>query len=147
MPKTSAMLVELPMVTMLPPDSTNFLSLGLFVSSEIRPSMLWYSAGTVAGSGAPKPPPPPPPPRPPAAPRRMAPSAKTMTSNLRGRQPARPPPAAPAGGAAADGAIGEDDDVELTIQIARVEGRGIDPFEGEFVLLEKPTRPEIGRAS
>src|ERR1035437_4117163 len=111
MPKTSAMLVELPMVTMLPPLSTNFLSWGMVLSSEIRPSILWYSAGVVAGSGgAPKTAPPPPPRAPPASRREAAP----------------------------DGAIGEDDGIELTFQIARVERRGIDNFEGKLVLLEQP---------
>ena len=34
------MLVELPMVTMVPPDSTNFLSCGIVLSSEMRPEHL-----------------------------------------------------------------------------------------------------------
>ncbi len=32
------MLVELPMVTMEPPDSTNFLSCGMVFSSVMRPT-------------------------------------------------------------------------------------------------------------
>ena len=48
---------------------------------------------------------------------------------------------APAGGAAPDGAVGEDDHVELALEVARIEGRRIHHFEGKFVLLEKPARP------
>src|SRR6185295_10547465 len=82
----SAMLVELPMVTMLPPDSTNFFNCGMVLSSEMRPSMLRYSSGMLSGLGAPKAAPPPP--RPPALPRRIAPSVNTSTSNLLFRSPA-----------------------------------------------------------
>src|SRR5437868_2750303 len=67
MPNTSAMLVELPMVRMLPPDSTNFFNCGMVLSSEIRPSVWRYSSGILFGLGEKKPPP-----RPLALPRRHA---------------------------------------------------------------------------
>ena len=44
------MLVELPMVTMEPPDSTNFCNCGTVFSSVMRPTQARYSAGTLAGS-------------------------------------------------------------------------------------------------
>src|SRR5271157_2641037 len=79
------MLVALPMVTIEPPDSTNFLSCGKVLSSVTLPIQLLYSSG--GGSTAPRPPkpppPPPPPPRPPKPPGpRMAPETNTSTSNL-----------------------------------------------------------------
>src|SRR4051794_20368240 len=74
------MLVELPIVTIDPPDSTNFFRLGMVLSSVIRPTHARYSDGTFAGSGLTNPPRPPP--RPVAPPRRIAPSAKTITSNF-----------------------------------------------------------------
>src|SRR5450432_3221173 len=95
------------MVTMEPPDSTNFFNCGMVLSSLMRPATLLYSGGRLAGSWVPKtpppppkpppkPPPPPPPPRPPPAPppappRRMAPSVNTSTSNLLLRSPASSP--------------------------------------------------------
>ena len=64
MPNHSATLVELPMVTMDPPDSTNFLSCG-----PVLPSVILS-------------------PPPPLPPRRMAPSVNTRTSNLLFKSPA-----------------------------------------------------------
>ena len=52
----TALLVLLPMVTSVPPSSTNFLSAGMVTSSDTRPTVARYSSGTLA---APRPPPPP----------------------------------------------------------------------------------------
>src|SRR5690242_5606270 len=86
MSSTSATLVELPIVTIDPPDSTNFFNCGMDFSSEMRPAQVRYSSGTLSGEGAPNSPRPPP--RPLAAPRRIAPSGKRSTSNLLFRSPA-----------------------------------------------------------
>src|SRR5580658_2102707 len=77
------------MVTIDPPDSTNFLSCGRVLSSETRPCCPAYSSAT-APPPPPRPPPPPPPrpPRPPPAPRFAAPAVNTITSNLLRRSPA-----------------------------------------------------------
>ena len=52
------MLVELPMVTIAPPDSTNFLSCGMVLSSVMRPVQLLILVGDVLRRPRrPKPPP------------------------------------------------------------------------------------------
>ena len=107
------MLVELPMVTMEPPDSTNLLELrdGLLVGDPAQPAAVFL--GSVLGRrSAATPPPPPPPPRPPVPASRRA-----------------------------DGAVGEHQHVELALQVAGIERGRIDHLEGKLVLLEQPARP------
>ena len=47
-------------------------------------------------------------------------------------------------GAEAGGSVGEDQNVEFTFQVTRVQGLGEDDFEGEFVLFEEPAGPAGG---